>query len=167
SADHRGASSQFFRRYAGDDELDLLDAGALGVDVIGDDLATPHHDDAVYDLEDVVNIVGDEDAGMARVARVSHEAEHPLGLGNSEIVGRLVKDDEIAVEIHRARNRHRLAFAARKRADRRIGRNVLADADLLEKGTRDLVHHLLIEAVQKAWSFHRLPPEKQIACNGK
>src|SRR5437763_17008210 len=117
STDRRAASSQFFRRHAGDDELDLLDAGALGVDIIGNDPAAPHHDDAVYNLEDVMNVVSNEDAGMARIACVSHKAEHALGLGNSEIVGRLVKDDEIAVEIHRARNRHRLALTSGKRAD--------------------------------------------------
>src|SRR5207248_8706775 len=114
-------------------------------------------------LEDVMNIVSDENAGVTRVARVSHETEHAFGLGNTEIVGRLVKYDEIAVEIHRARNRHCLALAAGKRADRRIGWNVLADADLLEEAARDLVHRLLIKTVQKARSLHRFPPEKQIA----
>jgi len=56
---------------------------------------------------------GDKDAGMAGIARVAHEAQHALRLGDAQIVGRLVQDDEVAVEMHRARDRHRLALAAR------------------------------------------------------
>src|SRR5205807_3442367 len=122
-----------FRRHASDDELDIFDAGALGVDVIGGDPAAPHDDDPVDDLEYVMDIMSDEDAGMARIARIPHKAEHTLGFGDAKIVGRLIEDDEIAVEIHRARNRHRLALAARKRADRRVGWNVLPDPDLLQE----------------------------------
>ena len=49
-------------------------------------------------------------------AGAAHEVEHPLRLGDAEVVGRLVEDDEVAVEMHRARDRHRLALAARERA---------------------------------------------------
>src|SRR5258705_14016290 len=97
---------------AGDDLLDLLDSGALGVDVVGHHLAPAQHDDAVDDLEDVVDVVGDEDAGMAGIASVAHEAEDAAGLRDAEIVGRLVEDDEVAVEMHGAGDRHRLALAA-------------------------------------------------------
>ena len=60
--------------HARDDPLDRFDRGVLRVDVVGDDLAAAHDDDAVDHLEDVVDVVGDEDAGMAGVARVAHEA---------------------------------------------------------------------------------------------
>ena len=45
--------------------------------------------------------------------------QHALGLGDAEIVGRLVEDDQVAVEMHRAGDRDRLALAAGERADRR------------------------------------------------
>jgi hypothetical protein len=50
--------------HPGDDQLDLFDAGALRVDVVGDDAAAAHDHDAVDDLEDVMDVVGDEDTGM-------------------------------------------------------------------------------------------------------
>ena len=110
----------------------------LGVDVVGDDLAAAHDDDAVDHLEDMVDVVGDEDAGVAGIAGVAHEAQHALRLRDAEIVGRLVEDDEVAVEMHGARDRHRLALAAGERADRRRRRDVLADADLPQQVAGDL-----------------------------
>ena len=110
------AVGEFLVRHAGDDQLDLVDRGLLRVDVVGDDGAAAQHDDPVHHLEDVVDVVGDEDAGVAAVAGVAHEVEHAAGLGDAEIVGRLVEDDQVAVEIHRAGDRHRLPLAARERA---------------------------------------------------
>jgi len=70
---------------------------------------------------------------MAGIARAAHEAQHALRFGDAEIVGRLVKDDQVAVEMHGARDRHRLPLAARQRADRRRRRDVLGDADLPDR----------------------------------
>lgn len=63
----------------------------LGVDVVGHDLAPAQHHDAVDHLEHVVDVVRDEDAGAARVARVAHEPEHALRLGHAEVAGGLVE----------------------------------------------------------------------------
>ena len=76
--------------------------------------------------------------------------EHALRLRDAEIVGRLVEDDQVAVEMHGARDRHRLALAAGERADRRRGRDVLGDADPLQQVARDLVHRGLVHAVEEA-----------------
>ena len=152
---------------AGDDPLDLLDARLLRVDVVGDDAAAPHDDDAVHHLEHMVDVVRDEDAGVAGIARAAHEAQHPLRLGDAEIVGRLVEDDEVAVEIHGAGDRDRLALAAGERADRRLGRDVLADADLLQEVARDRVHPRLVHAVQEARPFDRLAAEEEVARDGE
>src|SRR3954471_22923716 len=76
--------------YAGDHALDFLDAGLFGVDVRCDDLAAPHHHNAVDHLENVMDVVGDEDAGMSGIPGIAHEAQHPLRLCDAEIVGRLV-----------------------------------------------------------------------------
>ena len=92
---------------------------------------------------------GDEDAGMTCVACLAHEVEDTLRLRHAEIVRRLVEDDQIGVEMHGPGDRHRLPLAARERADRRVGRDILGDADALEQILRDLVHRVMIHAVQE------------------
>ena len=84
----------------------------FGVDVVGHDLAAAQHHDAVHHLEDVVDVVGDEDAGVARVARIAHEAQHTLRLSHAEVVGGLVEDDEVALEVHGTGDGHGLPLAA-------------------------------------------------------
>jgi hypothetical protein len=88
-------------RHARDEPLDGLDAGALRIDVVGRDRAAVQDDDAVDHLEDVVDVVGDEDARVAGVAGVAHEPQHALRLRHAQVVGGLVEDDEVAVEVHR------------------------------------------------------------------
>src|SRR5208337_4071817 len=66
------------RQIARDHVLDLGDRGSLRIDVVGDDPAAAHDDDAIDHLEDVMDIVSDEDAGVARIARVAHEAQDAL-----------------------------------------------------------------------------------------
>ena len=106
----------FAKRVASFEEVDLIDdeefalglrCGPAGIVLLA------HDDDAADHLEDVVDVVGDEDRGVAGVAGIADEAQHPLRLRDAEIVGRLIEDDEIAVEVHRARNRHRLPLSAR------------------------------------------------------
>ena len=64
------------------------------------------------DLKDVVNVMGDEDAGMPGVARIANEAQDPLGLFHAEIVRWLIENNQFTFEMHRSRNRNRLALAA-------------------------------------------------------
>ena len=120
---------------AHDDAFDGEQVG-IGDGPLGDDLAPPHHDDAVGDLEDVVDVVGDEEHGVAGVAHLLDEAQHAMGLLDAEIVGRLVEDDDLGGELHGARNGDRLALAARQRVDRRVGVELLGDADPLEQCRR-------------------------------
>ena len=82
------------------------------VEVVRDDGAATHHHHAVHHLEDVVDVVGDEDAGVAAVPRLAHEAQHALRLRDAEVVGRFVEDDEVAVEVHCAGDGDRLPLAA-------------------------------------------------------
>ena len=52
--------------------------GRFRVDVVGHDLAAAQDDDAVHHLEDVVDVVGDEDAGMpASRAHCARSAARP------------------------------------------------------------------------------------------
>src|SRR5271165_5995254 len=67
------ASALVRRQLAGNDVLDLRDRRPFRVDVVSDDLAAPHHDDSVDHLEHVVDVVGDEYAGMTGVAGIAHE----------------------------------------------------------------------------------------------
>ena len=64
----------------------------LGVDVVGDDAALAQYHNPVHNLEDVVDVVGDENAGVARVAGIANEAQDALCLRNAQIVGRLVEN---------------------------------------------------------------------------
>ena len=110
----------------------------------------------------MVDVVRDEDAGVPGIARAAHEVQHPLRLGHAEIVGRLVEDDDVAVEIHGARDGDRLPLAAGKRADRRRRRDILADADPRQKLAGDPIHLRLVHAVQEARPLERLAPEEKV-----
>ena len=71
------------------------------------------HDNTVDDLEDVVDIVGDENTGVPRIAGIAHETQHALCLGDTEVVGRFVEDDQFAVKMHCTGDGDRLPLAAR------------------------------------------------------
>jgi hypothetical protein len=60
----RGGDSFVASSNVGDQALDLFDGRVLRVDVLGHHRPVAHHRDPVDDLEDVVDVVGDEDAGM-------------------------------------------------------------------------------------------------------
>ena len=77
--------------------------------------AVSHYRDTVDHLEDMVNVVCDQDAGVTGIARIAHKAQHALRLRDAKVVGWLVEDDEVAVEMHRAGDRHRLPLAAGQR----------------------------------------------------
>ena len=59
-----------------------------------------------------MDVVRDEDAGVAGITRVAHEVQHALGLSDTQVVGGLVEDDELALEVHRTSDGHGLTFAA-------------------------------------------------------
>ena len=52
------------QRHPRDDAFHLFDCRPFWVDIVGDFLATPQHNDAVNHLKHVVNVVSDENAGM-------------------------------------------------------------------------------------------------------
>ncbi len=66
------------RQIARDHVFDLGDRGSLRIDIVGDDPAAAHDDDAIDHLEDVMDIVSDEDARVAGIARVAYEAQDAL-----------------------------------------------------------------------------------------
>ena len=99
-------------RSSGNDVLDLGNRHLLRIDIVRGDGAVTHDDDAVHHLKDVMNIVRDEDAGMAGVSGSSNETQNALGFRHAEIVGRFVEDDEVTVKMHGAGDGDSLALAA-------------------------------------------------------
>src|SRR6202022_3417482 len=111
--------------------------------------------------------MGDKDARMPGVAGVADEVQDALGLFDTEVVGWLVEDDQVALEMHRAGNGDRLSFAARQRTDRGGRRDFFLYAHLLEQCTRRLVHRILIQSVEEAQALQGFPSQKQVRSDGK
>src|SRR5262249_55542227 len=157
-------AEEFGNRRASDDALDLEEVGVGDVE-IGDDLAAPHYRDSVGDLKDVMDVVGDEEDGMPRLARPLDEAEDALRLLDAKIVGRLIEDDHFGEELHGARNRDRLALAAGESADGSVGVEPLGDADALEKGGAGPLELVPVERRKDAEEAEvdRLAAEKEVA----
>ena len=73
--------------------------------------------DPIRDLEDVVQVVGDDDDREALGSEPGDEVEHLAGLRDAERGGRLVEDDEARVP-HAPRVRSRPTAAGRPRGSR-------------------------------------------------
>src|SRR5918995_1048635 len=73
--------------------------------------------EAVADRPGVMRVVGDEDDAEPTVARLHDVAQDDPGLLDPERRRRLVEDQQLGAEVHRAGDRDRLALAARQRAD--------------------------------------------------
>ena len=78
------------------------------------------HDEAVGDVEDMVDVVADEQDRAAARPHLPHEVEDLGGLGQRERRGRLVEDDEVGLLVDGAGDRHALALAAGELADDRV-----------------------------------------------
>ena len=130
-----------------------------------DHLAAIEDHQPVGELVHVRKIVLDVDAGASRVFDAAHEVEHLLYLLERKGHGRLVQDDQIGVEVHRAANRDALALAAGQIAHGRIGVDAgAAKADLLEQQpVRDL---LLALDVDEAEAVGDLAADEQVTPQG-
>ena len=71
--------------------------------------------DPVGEVEDVVDVVADEEDADALGLELLDQLADLGGLGRPERGGRLVHDQDARVEMDRARDRDRLALAARER----------------------------------------------------
>ncbi len=132
-------------REIGERQEQLLGVGVLRLAVqgrrvvlLGNDAAV-HDDNAVADLRDDTEVVGDEDDPHPEVAGDPADELEDLGL-NHDIEGgrRLVRHDDVRVAGQGQRDHRSLAHAAR------VGVRVLArtpgrDADTLEKLPRALI----------------------------
>ena len=112
----------------------LVGAAAL------DDAARLHHDHAVGDLGDDVEVVGDEEhARRVPAAQLVEQAQHLRLRGDVERGCRLVGDDEARLHRQRHRDHHALALTARelvrvRMAQRLRGRQVHVGEQLEHPG---------------------------------
>src|ERR1041384_2648291 len=93
---------------------------------IADYLAAIEDDEPVGDLVHVSQVVLDVDTRASTALHSLDEGEHLAHLVHREGRRRLVEDDEIGLEVHRAGDGDPLTLAAREIADGRVRRDPLA-----------------------------------------
>ena len=109
------------------DDLRQLDRPALAVEMPGQP-AVAQHRHAVADGGGLFQPVGDEHDGDAVLAQPVHDRHQPLHLGLGQRRGRLVHDDEAALQRQRAGDLDQLLLGDRQRRHRRRRIDVEADA---------------------------------------
>ena len=100
------------------------------------DLAEPDDGDAVGDLADLAELVGDEDDGCPGRLELAHDLHQLVGLLRREHGGRLVEDEHLRVARERLDDLDALLHADGQILDERVGVDVEAEA------LRDLAHAL-------------------------
>ena len=100
------------------------------------DPAAVEHDEAVGDVEDVVDVVADEEDRAAARPHLAHEVEDLGGLGQRQRRRRLVEHDQVGLLVDGAGDGDALALAAGELADDRVRREDL-------RGEADLAHQPL------------------------
>ena len=103
-----------------------------------DDPAAAQDRDPVRDLEDLVELVGDEDDRRAALDERAHDREELLGLLRREDGRRLVEDEDVGLAIQRLEDLDALPDADRQVLDEGIGVDLEAMAlrDLDDPGSR-------------------------------
>ncbi len=105
--------------------------GELGVAGAGvglaDDLAEADDGDAVGDLADLAELVGDEDDRLPGLAELAHDVHQLVGLLRGEHRGGLVEDEEPGVAGQGLDDLHALLHAHREVLDEGVGIHVEAE----------------------------------------
>src|SRR5258708_36045868 len=102
-------------RHSRNDAFNRLDGRLLRINIVRDLLASPQNHNTINHLKYLVNIMGDKDARMPRVAGTANETEYASSLGETKIVGGLLQDNQVADEVHSRSNVNRLSSATRHR----------------------------------------------------
>ena len=121
--------------------------------------------DAVADLEDVGHPVADQDDGDALRLHPPDEVEDLGHLADRDRRRRLVHQHELGVREPRARDRHRLALAARHLADEVAGPGL--GLELREELARALDHRRLVEHAERARALLDLAAEEDVFGGGQ
>ena len=123
-------------------------------------LAAAHDDDAVANREDVGHAVRDQHHGDALLLQPMDQAQHLLDLADRDRGGRLVHHHELGVGEPRARDRDRLALAARHLLDEIVRAGL--GAQLAEQFQRARRHRLVIEQCDRPEFALELAAEKDV-----
>jgi hypothetical protein len=96
--------------------------------------AAAHHGDGVGDVEDFLQIVGDQDDGLALFLEQPQDFEQRRGFLRGEHGGRLVEDQDVGAAVDLLENLHALLGAHRQVVDhgQRIDVEPVAGADLAQ-----------------------------------
>ena len=133
--------------------------------LVGDLAAAAHHHDAVADREDVRHAVADQDDRDALVAQAADQVEHLGDLAHRDRRGRLVHQHDLGLRQARARDRDRLALAARHPAHE-VARPRLR-FELAEQLAGALVHGARVEELERAEAAADLAAEEDIGRGGQ
>ena len=147
------------RRLAEDDHPEDLVGRDVGLVDRADEPAVVHDADPVGQVEDVVDVVADEEDPDALALQLPDQVPDLRRLGRPERRGGLVHDQDLGVEMDRARDRHRLALAAGEGLDR--------DREALEvrvQAAHDLAGRVLHRrVVERPVAGQQLAAEEQVA----
>src|SRR5438093_2147846 len=113
--------------------------------VLHHEAAEVHHRDAVGDLEDVVQVVGDHHHGKALVTESPDEVQHHLGLDDAKRRRGLVHDHQLGVPHDGFRHGHRLPLAAGEGCDRLADGPDGRDAKARQRLARGTLHRVFVE----------------------
>src|SRR5580700_3323857 len=116
------------------------------------------HRDPVRDLEDVVQVVGDDHHRQPAVAEPFDQVQHLPGLHHSEGGGGLVQQHQLGVPHHRLGHRHRLPLTSRERGHWLPDRAHRGDQQGAQGLGRLPLHRVLVEQA----ALQRLPAEEHV-----
>src|SRR6202044_375069 len=119
----------------------------------------------VPDSQGVNDLVGDEDDCDAFLARLQDDAEDVRRLLDAERGGRLIENQHARAKVYGARNRQRLAFAAREASNQSVAVVDARNAQLTCLSDRDLVGLRSVENGERSPAFGRLSADEERAAN--
>ena len=88
---------------------------------VGDDLAAAHHRDAVGEIHDLAQLVGDEEDGLVLALQHAQHLEQLIRLGRRQHRGRLVEHENLGAAHQRLQDLDPLLQADRQFADNGVG----------------------------------------------
>ena len=135
---HAGRPPRFCAlQFAAEHQRDQLEARQLRGRRRADQTAVSQHGDAVGDLVDLIDEVGDEDDGDAARLEIAQDAEQQFDLARIEARGRFVEHEDPRVVLQRPGDRHELLDGDGIRGERPF--DVDVEVQALEPFARALV----------------------------
>src|SRR5471032_2160621 len=129
-----GRARQVVFNWPADHHIGQFFFGGAGRRHGADHAAAAHHGDGVGDVEDLLQLVRDQDDGLALFLEQAQDLEQRLGLLRGQHGGRLVQDQDVGAAVDLLENLHALLRAHRQVVDggQRIDVEAVAGADLAQ-----------------------------------